>query len=115
MENMLCLLSNAQKFTTEGEITVRCSLQTSFQPSTADPPSPRGQISMGDSKGDDEDVEMGSIRLEPQTATSMVHIEVEDTGIGITKENRERLFKPFMQVQIILCILYVVLILLCLH
>ena len=27
MENILCLLSNAQKFTTEGEITVRCLLK----------------------------------------------------------------------------------------
>ena len=38
MENLFCLLSNAQKFTSEGEISVRCRLQDT-PPSLAPSPS----------------------------------------------------------------------------
>jgi signal transduction histidine kinase len=85
MENMFCLLSNAQKFTTEGEITIRCALQ-----------------SIPNSESENEsfsnDKASSSLSVSTEFLTTMLLIEVEDSGIGISKENRERLFKPFVQV-----------------
>ena len=42
--------------------------------------------------------ETGSVRLSLETAGgSMLRIKVADTGIGLTEEQQERLFQPFMQ------------------
>jgi signal transduction histidine kinase len=144
MENMLCLLSNAQKFTTEGAITIRCSLHSKFErgvvqrSSSADDTSSasvssrvsvssakkysirehygdKGDVHTGRSRGELSswrervsdfvvDLECGSVSLSDETPTSsegssrMLMIMVEDSGIGITKENRDKLFQPFMQV-----------------
>jgi signal transduction histidine kinase len=109
MENMLCLLSNAQKFTTEGEIRIRCSLQSPLEggvAAKAESPTESGGIELKKERSscsvDDEvlDIESGVGGVEE--VAPMLVIEVEDTGIGITKENQERLFKPFMQVRVIL-------------
>jgi signal transduction histidine kinase len=85
MENMLCLLSNAQKFTTEGEITIRCSLDTN-----------KFQSAKTDTKLAMSDLEAGMSAT--VTKREMLLIEVNDTGIGIKKETQGLLFKPFMQV-----------------
>jgi signal transduction histidine kinase len=143
MENMLCLLSNAQKFTTEGAITIRCTLHTKFEGSVVqrsnhgrtaivsdvassaaakkysvsdcnnsidDDCSLRspGELSSWREKVSDYvvDLEVGaasSLGVNPIStgaAPSVLMIEIEDSGIGITKENKEKLFQPFAQVRV---------------
>jgi signal transduction histidine kinase len=146
MENMLCLLSNAQKFTTEGAITIRCSLRSKFKggvvqkwrssDSTVSASASTGassgaaakkySLSDRNSSNDDESsvrsrgdlsswrervsdyvVDFGAaasaavVTLISCEAPPMLMIEIEDSGIGITKENRDKLFQPFVQVCIV--------------
>jgi signal transduction histidine kinase len=106
MENLLCLLSNAQKFTTEGNITIRCSLHSSvFQHTVVQ----KSKLFMTDTQVAKIETSDSSISLDKieianmdniETANSMLLVEVEDTGIGIFSESQELLFKPFVQVPI---------------
>ena len=72
-ENLLCLLMNAEKYTSEGEIRISCSITSSHLVSVAN-------------------------AAEMDTA-AMLLIEVEDTGIGISPDSDESPFRPFVQVR----------------
>ncbi len=43
--------------------------------------------------------EGGKVRIIPSTSENMVHVAVEDTGIGIAERDRDKLFKPFVQLD----------------
>jgi PAS domain S-box-containing protein len=43
--------------------------------------------------------EEGNVRIIPSTSENMVHVAVEDTGIGIAENDRDKLFKPFVQLD----------------
>jgi signal transduction histidine kinase len=100
-ENMLCLLSNAQKYTTEGEITIRCSLDTLshgtiVHSNNAGNVSFHSNIEAGISLS--ETVNFKDVE-EVEEMQQMLLIEVEDTGVGVPKENRQHLFTPSVQVK----------------
>ena len=108
MENLLCLVSNAQKFTGEGSITLRCVLENPPTPgpsmSWLVPPSPRSQLAATS----DSVVSMtrdlflpfrSSQSLSTSSLNIFVRIEVEDSGIGIGHDERTELFQPFKQAQ----------------
>lgn len=43
--------------------------------------------------------ERGSIRVECQSVNSHLEIKVSDTGIGVSRENMDKLFTPFLQID----------------
>ncbi|WP_143743567.1 response regulator [Methanohalophilus halophilus] len=43
--------------------------------------------------------EGGNVIIIPSTSENMVHVAVEDTGIGIAESDRDKLFKPFVQLD----------------
>jgi signal transduction histidine kinase len=112
MENLMCLLSNAQKFTSEGEISIRCSLQedeilTKSVSKSFQIPANLGFHSFRNTKYSPEDVSYRADDLEmglqqPKPQPKLLLLEVEDTGIGISQVDRDKLFKPFMQVSSLL-------------
>lgn len=68
-ENILCLLSNAVKYSGKGDVVVTASLETIAGADDASP------------------------------ATTYLRVEVQDSGIGVPEEMRDRLFHPFRQTQ----------------
>jgi signal transduction histidine kinase len=71
-ENILCLLSNAVKYSNVGTIDLRITTVDNSEKWCNSSQSSMNQ---------------------------MVHVSVEDAGIGIAKEKRNELFQPFKQAQ----------------
>jgi signal transduction histidine kinase len=115
MENLLCLISNAQKFTARGSIVVRYSLCTDV--------SNENVKAVSIEYGANETMEVARDNTEKQKVFTdedtpinaaktvvplqydisdvqpplMVMVEVLDEGIGISEEMQRTLFKPFKQ------------------
>ena len=105
-ENILCLLSNAMKFSKEGTVDVKIKvLHDNDHPSDflrvfpelkADPRSiERGDSSITVNQMIRED--SGQSILD--TTRMMILITVEDSGVGITEVARKNLFQPLKQTQ----------------
>jgi signal transduction histidine kinase len=80
------LLSNALKFTDQGSVVLRCTLLQEASESTLKP--------------DGDGILARTRKLFPNADSNSpvrLRIEVEDTGIGICDELRQRLFEPFTQ------------------
>eukprot|EP00596_Hydrurales_sp_CCMP1899_P000104 CAMPEP_0119052826 /NCGR_PEP_ID=MMETSP1177-20130426/73990_1 /TAXON_ID=2985 /ORGANISM="Ochromonas sp, Strain CCMP1899" /LENGTH=518 /DNA_ID=CAMNT_0007032513 /DNA_START=1257 /DNA_END=2813 /DNA_ORIENTATION=- len=71
-ENVLCLLSNAVKYSNDGTVDLRITIVNN---STK------------------------WCNSRQSSMEQMVHVSVEDTGIGISEEKRNELFQPFKQAQ----------------
>lgn len=107
-ENLLCLLSNAVKYSNEGTVTItvtKISLKRDFyddlirNAECAD-----GYYSWRDVEKTKQEQMMDRYSNKPKDETSSLledHllIEVEDMGIGLSDEAMEGLFSPFKQAQ----------------
>ena len=106
MENLLCLISNAQKFTARGDIRVKYSSisvnDTSAYSIDCDDEISRDGISLSvvsptnSTRGQNMSKSMLYQESKP-TSLPMIMVEVIDSGIGISEEMQQSLFKPFKQ------------------
>ena len=97
MENVVCYLSNAVKYSSEGKVTISASLHDAVTGHKyAPPPKPTPDSESSLRSG------VGSPNRSLRTPLSVVappqlRIIVEDQGIGITAACKVRLFQPFQQ------------------
>ena len=95
-ENVLCLLSNAVKYSTEGMVTISIRLETTQRSTLHSPKADELRLysakKVACSSGMMDDNEF-------VTRKSCVVIEIEDTGIGMSEEAMSSLFNPFKQTQ----------------
>jgi len=118
MENLLCLISNAQKFTAKGEIRIKytfCDDEVARTEIDDDDDDDEGSVK-DSSWHDDQGMQLvssthsahnahsthsthstASTTADGKRIPSMVKVEVTDDGIGIAPEIQEQLFKPFKQ------------------
>ncbi len=115
---MVNLLSNAVKFTPKGgQVTLRCAVWSNSSGAPAETPhagaalpglgSGSGAIvNAGDARSADHLIINGRNELTRQAVTDgpnrdrrplVFSISVSDTGVGMTEEMQQRLFKPFTQ------------------
>jgi hypothetical protein len=99
-ENVLCLLSNAAKYSDGGPIRVEVSLRC--EPNTLSPLAALSNAAKSSgltlSSAACEPPSHSSIALRA-TAGRLVRVSVIDSGIGIPSESRQHLFQPFGQTQ----------------
>jgi CheY-like chemotaxis protein len=89
-ENLLCLLSNAVKYSSGGEVSVTVSLHADGNvASTLDPVVVAATA--------DSSLEPNTSRM--HCTGTLLRIEVQDCGIGVPESLRECLFHPFKQTQ----------------
>jgi CheY-like chemotaxis protein len=106
MENMLCYLSNAAKYSSDGKITVSVTLQDaerSVVEEAYSPPKKEKRLSgnvfvmaMTSSNNDVEDCVDTASQCENEVS-QMLCISIEDEGIGINDDLKSYMFQPFQQ------------------
>lgn len=85
MENLLCYLSNAEKYSTAGTISVSYSLYE------RDHDHDRGVCGSNSGSGGSD------VASSPRKSGRFLRIQVEDEGIGVSDFNLQLLFQPFQQ------------------
>ncbi len=94
-ENILCLLSNAVKYSSVGKVTLTVSFLDPAQAVELRLVSlPHKAVTTADSDGCcSADVSNFA------STTAMLKFTIEDTGIGISQDEMDKLFNPFKQAQ----------------
>jgi signal transduction histidine kinase len=102
MENMLCLLSNAMKYSDKGDVDVHISIMddyTDHQRSSSSLTIPRSNSSFEAHRRPFRKFSSFQTPEISKKYEPMVLVTVEDYGIGISKKMRKDLFQPFKQAQ----------------
>eukprot|EP00600_Ochromonadales_sp_CCMP1393_P002659 CAMPEP_0174987802 /NCGR_PEP_ID=MMETSP0004_2-20121128/19760_1 /TAXON_ID=420556 /ORGANISM="Ochromonas sp., Strain CCMP1393" /LENGTH=493 /DNA_ID=CAMNT_0016240923 /DNA_START=1058 /DNA_END=2539 /DNA_ORIENTATION=- len=86
IENMLCLLSNAVKYSSKGNVDVRLLLTDTLQLGGDEPQTKRNSSPL-------------TLREKEGAPRQFLRVEVQDTGIGLSDEAMQSLFNPFKQAQ----------------
>jgi signal transduction histidine kinase len=84
-ENVLCLLSNAVKYSNGGTVTVSIEVLDGLS------------VKDDEFEGDLDRTRRNSFSV--KSPVKSIRVNIEDTGIGLSKEARENLFQPFKQAQ----------------
>ncbi len=96
-ENLLCLLSNAVKYSTEGSVTIKgklCPMITEVESKSV------SLFTRGSTARIVPTVRDGSVdEHQNSERVDCLVFEVEDTGIGVSEEAMKHLFNPFKQAQ----------------
>jgi CheY-like chemotaxis protein len=104
-ENMLCLLSNAVKYSAEGAVDIRVSLQDYHISNVCNGVNNKRDDDNASDCSDPDKLPMimsdssGEPISESHRLQSYLLFEVEDTGIGMSEEAMASLFNPFKQTQ----------------
>lgn len=100
VDNLLCLVSNAQKFTCVGEVVIRCSLTVDLQPAVSTPRNvfrpffmKKNSSSMSDNTLTDDGTTSHRQR-NPEVPREVFLFEVEDMGIGVPACDADSVFLP---------------------
>ena len=105
-ENILCLLSNAMKFSNEGSVDVRIKvLHDNDHPSEIMRVFPEVKTNPRSIERGDSLITVNQVIREDSgqsllsASEMMILITVEDSGVGITEKARKNLFQPLKQTQ----------------
>jgi len=97
IDNMLCLLSNAVKYSAKNS-TVTVSLE--IVASSAAPIQTFQSTSMANEVRAAQPIANDATMVKTEHLPLMILVSVQDSGIGVPEENRDRLFKPFSTLQV---------------
>ena len=102
-ENILCLLSNAAKYSSDGEVTVKVSLRATANPFQSAAKASQLTVFL---KSEKTSTISASTKLHSVdsmrrkgSGTGFLLIEIEDNGIGMSEAIMQSLFSPFKQAQ----------------
>eukprot|EP01037_Dinobryon_pediforme_P028810 gene28810-32216_t len=98
-ENLLCLLSNAVKYSTEGSVTIKGKLTTMVKDWDEENQKEVSLFQLQKSSAKLSKVIPTVVDEEESERSQFLLFEIEDTGIGVSEEEMKNLFNPFKHAE----------------